>query len=76
MHREKMLLLKYGNQLMRQMSIYLMLHWRDGVETSKFTDSTTLFQKMLLTYYYILMDPDFDSIDDDIHGTDEESDKE
>ena len=42
--------MKYGNQLMRQMSIYLMLHCGDGTKTSKFTGLTTLFQKMLLTY--------------------------
>ena len=40
----------------------LQIHWLD----SAFPENVI----------HILMDPDFDSIDDDIYGTDEESDKE
>ena len=40
----------------------LQIHWLDNAFPENVID--------------ILMDPDFDSIDDDIHGTDEESDRE
>ena len=67
-----MLLVKYGNQSMRQMSIYLipaLERWDENLQIYWLNNG---FPENVID---ILMDPDFDSIDDDIYGADEESDK-